>query len=67
MRTNEKEMFHPHKTGSINKLISDRKIQPIDRLKVGRKNISFSVSNKKDLAKDFDDFVSSRYIKQCNS
>jgi len=36
---------------------------PINRLKVGTKNIKFSAKNKRELSKDFSDFVINKEVK----
>ena len=44
-------------TEGIDRLIEERKVMPVDNLRPGRKNISFSTKNKAELGRDFSEFV----------
>jgi hypothetical protein len=57
----EGEQVHA-KTEGIEKLLRRRKIMPIDKLQQRRKNITFSVKNKRELNQDFHEFVNKNTI-----
>lgn len=52
---------HAHsKTEGMERLLRRRRIMPIDKIQPRRKNITFSLKNKRELNKDFQEFVNSK-------
>ena len=69
IQSNEKatESTYHLKTESIDKLIADRKIRPINKLKVGSKNIKFSNKNKEELSRDLFEFITKKNNQNCEN
>lgn len=51
------EKYMRSQTESIENVLEEKKMRPIDRLKMGKKSLYFSEQNKVDLTYDFYEFI----------